>query len=79
MNILLWILFGALVGWIASLIMKSKRRGIIRNIVVGLLGAVIGGLLASLLGIGSLDKFTVEGFVIALGGAVLLIWLLRRL
>ncbi len=79
MNILLWIVFGALVGWIASIIMKTRRRGLIRNVIVGLIGAFIGGFLASLLGIGSLERFTAEGFLIALGGAVFFIWLLRRL
>ncbi len=79
LNVLVWIIFGALVGWIASIIMKTRRRGLIRNIIVGLVGAFLGGFLASLLGIGSVQTFTVEGFAIALGGAVLLIWLLRRL
>jgi len=78
-NILLWIIFGALVGWIASIIMGARRRGLIRNIIVGLVGAFLGGWIASLLGIGSMERFTLEGFAIALGGAVLLIFLLRRL
>ncbi len=79
MNIFLWIIFGALVGWVASLIMKTKRRGLIRNVIVGLLGAFLGGFIASLFGIGSVSEFSIESFLIALGGAVLLIWLLRRL
>jgi len=79
MNIFLWIIFGALVGWVASLIMKTKRRGLIRNVIVGLLGSFLGGYIASLLGIGSVSEFRMESFLIALGGAVLLIWLLRRL
>ena len=79
MNIFLWIIFGALVGWVASLIMKTKRRGLIRNVIVGLLGSFLGGYIASLLGIGSVSEFSMESFLIALGGAVLLIWLLRRL
>ena len=79
MGILTWIIFGALVGWIASIIMKTPRRGLIKNIIIGLIGSVLGGWLASLLGFGSLQTFTIEGFAIAIGGAVLLIWLLRRL
>ncbi len=79
MNIAIWILFGALVGWVASIITKTRRRGLIRNIVVGLVGALLGGWIASLFGIGSIDRFTIEGFLIALGGAVLFIWLLRKL
>ncbi len=79
MGILSWILFGALVGWIASILMKTRRRGLIRNIVVGLLGAVLGGWIASLFGFGSVSAFSIEGFGIAIGGAIVLIWLLRRM
>jgi len=79
MNIAIWILFGALVGWVASIVTKTRRRGLIRNIVVGLVGALLGGWIASLFGIGSVERFTIEGFLIALGGAVLFIWLLRKL
>ena len=59
--------------------MGRRRRGLLRTMIIGLLGAVLGGWLASLLGFGSVTAFTLEGFIIATGGAVLLIWLLRRL
>ena len=43
MNIILWILFGALVGWVASLIMKTDaQQGALMNIIVGVVGAVLG-------------------------------------
>ncbi len=79
MNIFLWLIFGAIVGWVASILTKTRRRGLIRNMVVGIIGSFLGGWIASLFGIGSLQRFTVEGFLIAIGGAVLFIWLLRRL
>ncbi len=79
MGILLWIIYGALVGWLASIIMKTRRRGLIKNIIIGLLGSVLGGWIASLFNIGSVTGFTIEGFLISIGGAVLLIWLLRRI
>ncbi|MGS0972460.1 MAG: GlsB/YeaQ/YmgE family stress response membrane protein [Candidatus Izemoplasmataceae bacterium] len=79
MGILGWIIFGALVGWIASILMHTRRRGLIRNIIVGLLGSFLGGWIASFFGIGSVSSFSLESFGIALGGAVLLIWLFRRL
>ncbi len=78
MVIFAWIIFGGLVGWIASIIMGVKRRGLIRNIIIGLLGSVVGGFLASLVGMGTYRTFTLEGFAIALAGAVLLIWIFRR-
>lgn len=76
--ILLWIIFGAFVGWIASIITGSnKRMGLLANIVVGLLGAFIGGWIASLFGIGSFSNFSLNGMLIAIGGAVLLLWVLN--
>ncbi|PKK93524.1 MAG: GlsB/YeaQ/YmgE family stress response membrane protein [Tenericutes bacterium HGW-Tenericutes-6] len=79
MNFIIWIIFGALVGWVASIIMKTSRRGLFRNIIVGLLGSALGGWIASIFNIGSVNTFTFESFAIAVGGAVLLIWLLRKL
>jgi len=74
MWILLWLLFGAIVGWVASLITgNNARMGILLNIVVGLVGSFIGGWIASYLGIGSFQEFSLGGFLIAIGGAVLLL------
>jgi len=74
MWILLWILFGAIVGWVASLITgNNARMGILLNIVVGLIGAGIGGWISTLLGFGSLNEFSLGSFAVALGGAVLLL------
>lgn len=74
-NVFLWLLFGGLVGWVASMIMKKQKRGLIRNILLGLLGALVGGWLASLVGLGTVERFTFEGFGIALAGAILLVWI----
>lgn len=74
MYILLWLIFGGFVGWIASILTNSnKRMGLIANIVIGILGSFFGGWIASLLGIGSFSSFSVYGILIAIGGAVLLI------
>jgi len=78
MGILLWIIFGALVGWVASLIMgTNESQGGLANIVVGIIGAVIGGFLAELLGWGGITGFNLGSFVVALAGASLLIALLK--
>ena len=74
MWIILWLAFGALIGWIASIITKNNSRmGAGANIIVGLIGSVIGGFVAQLLGIGSYNQFSLGGILIALAGAVILL------
>jgi len=74
MYILLWILFGALVGWIASILTHDNgRMGLLANIIVGLIGSSIGGWVASLLNLGSLNDFSFWGFCFAILGAVILL------
>lgn len=79
MGLISWIIFGALVGWVASILMHSRRRGLIRNIIIGLIGSVIGGWIATLFNIGSVGSFTFESFLTALAGAIIFIWLLKKL
>ncbi len=43
MSLLSWVVFGALAGWVASLVLRDKRRGCLTNILTGILGAVLGG------------------------------------
>lgn len=76
MNIILWIIFGALAGWIASIIMGTdKRQGALMNIVVGIIGAFIGGFLMSLLGFPGVTGFDIYSLLVAILGAVVLVWL----
>lgn len=80
MGIILWIIFGALVGWIASIIMKTDaQQGSIMNIVVGIVGAVLGGWLMSVLGESGVSGFNLYSFLVALLGAVVLIAIVRAL
>lgn len=76
MGIILWIVFGALAGWIASAIMGSKD-GLIMDIVIGIVGAVLGGWIMSFFGKSGVSGFNVYSFVVAILGAVVLIWLVR--
>lgn len=78
MNIIVWIIFGALVGWIASMIMgTNKRQGGIANIVIGIIGALIGGFVSRIFGGEGVTGFNFGSFLIALIGAVILIGLLN--
>jgi uncharacterized membrane protein YeaQ/YmgE (transglycosylase-associated protein family) len=76
MGILLWIVFGALVGWVASMIMKTGG-GLLWDIVVGIVGAIIGGFLMSLVGYGDVNGFNLYSFIVALIGACVLIAIVR--
>ncbi len=78
MGIILWIVFGALVGWIASMIMKTDaEQGPILNIVVGIIGSVLGGWIMSALGQGGVSGFNLYSFVVALVGAIVLIAIVK--
>lgn len=80
MGIILWIIFGALVGWVASMIMKTdSEQGAVLNIVVGVVGAVVGGWLMSSFGQGPVTGFNLYSFIVALLGAVVLIAVVKML
>jgi len=80
MGIILWIIFGALVGWVASLIMKTdSEQGTLLNIVVGVVGAVIGGWLMGVIGGRGVGGFNFYSFLVALLGACVLIAIVKAL
>lgn len=76
MGIILWIIFGALVGWVASMVMKSDG-GLMWDIVVGIVGAVVGGWVMSILGESGVSGFNLYSFLVALLGACVLIAIVR--
>jgi uncharacterized membrane protein YeaQ/YmgE (transglycosylase-associated protein family) len=78
MNIILWIIFGALAGWIASLIMKTNReQGLLTDIIVGIVGAFIGGFIFNLFGVGGVDGFNIGSLLVAIVGAVVLLAIVK--
>ena len=75
MNFIIWLIVGGLVGWVASIIMKSPE-GIVMNVVVGIVGAMLGGwLISPLLGVGTINQnnFSLPGLLVSLVGAVILL------
>ncbi|MBE5782227.1 MAG: GlsB/YeaQ/YmgE family stress response membrane protein [Clostridiales bacterium] len=78
MNILLWIILGALAGYLASLIMGGGRSWL-ANVIIGVLGAGIGGFVASLLGLGGVTGFNLYSLLVAVAGACLLLGLFNLL
>lgn len=80
MNLLALILFGALAGWIASLIMKTdERQGALMNILLGVVGAVVGGFIMNALGYSGVSGFNIYSIFVAVLGAVVLVWIGKAL
>jgi uncharacterized membrane protein YeaQ/YmgE (transglycosylase-associated protein family) len=77
MNFIIWLIVGGLIGWVASMIMKTDaQQGVILNIVVGIVGALLGGwLISPLLGQGTINSgdFSLGGLIVSLLGAVVLL------
>jgi uncharacterized membrane protein YeaQ/YmgE (transglycosylase-associated protein family) len=80
MAILAWIILGLLVGVVAKVIFPGGDPGVILTPIIGILGAVIGGFIASAFGLGSVDDFLdLETSLIALVGALLLLFNYRAI
>ncbi|CAN5250731.1 GlsB/YeaQ/YmgE family stress response membrane protein [soil metagenome] len=76
MNLIIWLIVGGVVGWLASIIMKrDAQQGILMNIVVGIVGALLAGwLISPLLGVGTINGgLSVGSFLVSLLGAVVLL------
>lgn len=74
-NFIVWIIVGAIIGWVASMIMRT-RGGLLVNIIVGIVGAFIAGLvLTPLLGIGTINQnnFSFPALMVSLLGAIILL------
>lgn len=77
MNFIIWLVIGGLIGWLASMLMKTNdQQGVILNVVVGIVGAMLGGwFISPLVGVGTInqDNFSLPAmFVSFIGAAILL-------
>ena len=77
MSIIVWLVVGGIIGWLASKIMRTDaQQGLFLNIVVGIIGAFIGGWLGGMLGVsGGINQgdFSISGLLMSLVGAVVLL------
>jgi len=79
MNILLWIILGAISGWIATKIMGLGERNWIRNIFIGIVGALVGGFVMNLIGGRGITGFDLYSIFVAVIGAVITLYVIGRM
>ncbi|HKR82313.1 MAG TPA: GlsB/YeaQ/YmgE family stress response membrane protein [Candidatus Saccharimonadales bacterium] len=80
MGIIGLIIFGGIVGWLASLVMHTdKQQGLVSNIVVGILGSILGGFVVKLFGGAGITGFNLYSIVVGILGAVILIAIVRAI
>ncbi len=80
MNWLAWVVLGGFAGWIASIITKNNAQmGIIWNIIVGIIGALLGSWILGYFDITNPLTFSLETFLVAIGGAVVLLFVFNLL
>ena len=78
MGILSWIVVGLIAGWLAGMVVKGGGFGLIVDIIVGVVGALLGGWIATtFLNIGGVSGINLQSILVAFGGAVLLLLVLR--
>lgn len=77
MNLIIWLTVGGVIGWLASMLMRTNdRQGIVLNVVVGIVGAMLAGwFISPLVGIGTInqDNFSSGGLIVSFAGAALLL------
>lgn len=79
MSIISFLVVGALAGWIANKLMKSGQRyGLIGNMIIGVIGAVLGGAVVGLLGRSGVNGLNLWSILVSVLGAVLLLWIVKK-
>ncbi len=77
MGIIAWLIVGALAGWIAGMLTKDGGKGFIGNIIVGIIGAFIGGFIMNFMGFDGITGFNLWSILVAILGACILLFLLN--
>jgi uncharacterized membrane protein YeaQ/YmgE (transglycosylase-associated protein family) len=80
-NIVVWIIVGAIAGWLASVVMGTRRgQSLLEDVIVGIIGGILGGFVLDVLDIGGdVDGLNIGSIIVAFFGAVILLFLLRAL
>jgi len=77
MNFIIWLVVGGIIGWLASMVMRTDaQQGVLLNVIVGIIGAILGGwLISPLVGAGTINQndFSLAGLIVSFLGAVILL------
>ena len=77
MNFIIWLIVGGIIGWLASIVMKTNgQQGLFLNVIVGIVGAMLGGwVISPLVGVGTInqDNFSMPALLVSFVGAVILL------
>ena len=83
MNFIIWLIVGGLIGWLASILMKTDgQQGMFLNVVVGIIGAMVGGwFISPLVGVGTInqDNFSLPALLVSFVGAAILLGIVNLL
>ena len=80
MGIIAWVILGAISGWIASIIMKkNESMGAMANIVTGIIGAFIGGMVFNFVGAQKVTGLNVYSVLVSVVGACILLWIINKI
>lgn len=79
LNIIVWIIVGAIAGWLASIVMKTNsQQGLMQDIIIGIVGGFLGGIILNALGVGgAVTGLNIASILTAFIGAIVLLGLLR--
>ena len=75
MSIIGWIVLGLIAGFIASKIVDARGQGLMLDLVLGIVGAIVGGLLFSAFGASGVTGFDIDSLIVAIIGSVVVLWL----
>lgn len=79
LNWIIWIILGILAGFVAGKLFSGHGHGLIVNLILGIAGSLLGGWLFSLLGGSVTDAFSLKAFLVAVGGAVVILFIFKLL
>jgi uncharacterized membrane protein YeaQ/YmgE (transglycosylase-associated protein family) len=79
MSIVGWIVLGLIAGFIGSKIVDSQGQGLWLNMVLGIVGAIVGGMVFNMLGASGITGFNIYSMIVAIAGSVLVLWIYHAL